>query len=111
MDEATCWVTIDSMTFARRLREARQAAGLTQQQVADACGLTDGAVSAWERGGAENIGAHALFAVADALGVDPRWLATGDESRPALLEVTHELAKLPPEQQAAVRALIHSLKR
>ena len=44
----TVMVKLDPVTFAKRLQEARAAAGLTQQQLADACGLTKGAVSAWE---------------------------------------------------------------
>lgn len=98
-------VKIDPMTFAKRLREARAAAGITQQQLADSCQLTKGAVSAWENGVTDSILAENLFCVADALHVDPRWLATGEESP------TASLAALPPEVQAAVRALIESMKR
>jgi transcriptional regulator with XRE-family HTH domain len=98
-------VKMDPVTFAKRLKDARAAAGLTQQQIADACGLTKGAVSAWEQGVTDSILAENLFCVADALRVDPRWLATGVESD------VPSMAALPPEQQAAVRALIESLKR
>ena len=98
-------VKMDPVSFAKRLQEARAKSGLTQQQLADACGLTKGAVSAWENGVTDSVLAENLFCVADALHVDPRWLATGQES------VTASLAALPPEQQDAVRALIRSLKR
>lgn len=98
-------VKMDPVTFAKRLQEARARAGLTQQQVADACGLTKGAVSAWENGVTDSILAENLFCVADALRVDPRWLATGQESETASIE------ELSPEIQAAIRALIQSMKR
>lgn len=96
---------MDPVSFAKRLQEARARAEVTQQQLADACGLTKGAVSAWENGVTDSILAENLFCVADSLRVDPRWLATGQESP------TASLASLPPEQQDAVRALIQSLKR
>jgi transcriptional regulator with XRE-family HTH domain len=98
-------VKLDPVTFAKRLQDARHKAGLTQLQVAELCGLTKGAVSAWENGVTDSILAENLFCVADALRVDPRWLATGEESGAA------SLASLSPEHQAAVRALIDSLKR
>lgn len=98
-------VKMDPVSFSKRLHEARTRAGLTQQQVADACGLTKGAVSAWENGVTDSILAENLFCVADALGVDPRWLATGQESE------TASMAALSPEIRAAIRALIDSMKR
>jgi len=98
-------VKIDPVTFAKRLQDARHKSGLTQQLVADACGLTKGAVSAWENGVTDSILAENLFCVADALHVDARWLATGQESDSATIR------SLPPEQQTVVRALIETLKR
>jgi transcriptional regulator with XRE-family HTH domain len=104
-------VKMDPVSFAKRLRESRQRAELTQLQVADACGLTKGAVSAWEQGVTDSILAENLFCVADVLRVDPRWLATGQESAAAVgADLAKGLAELPPEQQDAVRALIRSLK-
>lgn len=38
------------MSFAKKFREARTAAGLTQQQVADALGLDRTAIAQYERG-------------------------------------------------------------
>lgn len=98
-------VKLDPVTFSKRLQEARARSGLTQQQLADACELTKGAVSAWENGVTDSILAENLFCVADALHVDPRWLATGREPESV------ELDALPPETRAAVRALIQTMKR
>ena len=102
-------VKLDPVTFAKRLQEARAKAGITQQQLADACGLTKGAVSAWENAVTDGILAENLFCVADALHVDPRWLAVGESS--PLGEIVAELVELPADQRAAVLALIQSMKR
>lgn len=102
-------VKMDPVTFSTRLQEARAKAGITQQQLADACGLTKGAVSAWENGVTDGILAENLFCVADALHVDPRWLAVGEQSTSG--DLAASFAELPPDQQAAVRALLQSMKR
>ena len=38
------------MTFAAQLKQTRQSAGLTQQQVAELCGVGVQAVKSWEAG-------------------------------------------------------------
>lgn len=106
---------LDAMTFADRLRQARDLAGVTQQQLADACGLTAAAVSKWEGGKTDAVLAPNLFAVADFLRVDARWLATGEGEprRPttALDEIVQGLESASIEQQEAVRQLVTSLKK
>ena len=103
---------MDAVTFAKRLREARLAAGLTQEQLAHACGVTNRAVSAWEKGRASDILAENLFAAADKLGVDPRWLATGHEDQARSAKgIAAEIRDLSPEQLDAIRSLVHSMKR
>jgi transcriptional regulator with XRE-family HTH domain len=59
----------DPNWLGARLRELREQAGLTQQQVADAVGCTWEAVSRWERGTREP-GWSQVLALAGALGVD-----------------------------------------
>src|SRR5215831_10628464 len=61
MDEAS-W-------FGARLRELREQAGLTQQQLAEQCGVKWEAVSRWERGTREPSWSH-VVALAKALGVE-----------------------------------------
>jgi len=108
-------VRMDPVTFAKRLKAARLAAGLTQDQLAQGCGISNRTVSAWETGLAEGILAENLFCVADKMNVDPRWLATGHGKIPpipeALTEIVHDLEALTAEQQEAIRSLVHSLKR
>lgn len=48
-------LTVNPMTFAKRLKDSRLAAGMTQRQLADKCGISDRTVSAWETGLAEGI--------------------------------------------------------
>jgi transcriptional regulator with XRE-family HTH domain len=55
-------------TFAERLRELRERAGLTQQGLADATGLPVGSLRHYEQGRREPQW-QALFRLADALGV------------------------------------------
>lgn len=58
------------------IREARQAAGVTQKLLADALGVSQQYVSKLERGemSPANITAKNLLAIADILGVDPHEL-------------------------------------
>jgi transcriptional regulator with XRE-family HTH domain len=55
--------------FGVRLRELREAAGMTQQQLAERVGVRWEAVSRWERGVREPLWSNVL-ALAEALGVD-----------------------------------------
>ena len=48
------------MDFATRFRSAREAAGLTQAELARASGLTRAVISKWEKGGSVKPSAHAL---------------------------------------------------
>ncbi len=106
---------LDAMAFADRLKLSRKAAGVTQQQLAEACGLTTAAVSKWEQGLTDSVLAANLYCVADFLRVDPRWLATGDggpvKPSTALDEIVRGLEQLPAEQQEAVRSIIRSMQK
>lgn len=60
-------------TLGARLREARQAADLTQVELAARLDVTQGMVSAWERG--DRIPrTMSIFRLAMALGVSADWL-------------------------------------
>lgn len=74
-------------TFGSRLRHARQLRGLTQAQLARACGLSQGAIGNYESDSRRN--AKEIFRIADALKVDAMWLAmgTGSMERPPALHV------------------------
>jgi predicted ATPase/transcriptional regulator with XRE-family HTH domain len=65
--------------FGARLRELREAAGLTQEELAERAGLTSYAVSALERGRRRRPYPHTVRSLADALGIS-------DEQRARLVE-------------------------
>lgn len=62
---------------AERMLEARTAAGLSQTKLAEAAGISQTTVANLENG--RNSGETYFFALADALGVDARWLALGEK--------------------------------
>jgi transcriptional regulator with XRE-family HTH domain len=72
-------------TIGDRIRQARVAAGIrTQQQLADAVGVTRSAVSQWESGTSQHVKPEHLAAIAEACSVEMRWLATGRGPREGL---------------------------
>jgi transcriptional regulator with XRE-family HTH domain len=110
--ESPLVITMNPVTFAKRLKEARLASGKTQQEIADHCGISNRTVSAWEHGVAENVLAENLFCVADFLGVNARWLAVGDHGADIdSIKTAQMLDALPKEKQDAVKQMIAALKR
>lgn len=63
-----------------RIREARKSRGLTQTQLADTLGTSQGWLSQWERG-TRTPSVDWLSRLADALGVSMDWLAGRTEPR------------------------------
>jgi transcriptional regulator with XRE-family HTH domain len=93
--------------FSERLLRARTAAQKTQEQVAHACGLSHAAISKAESGKTESMGASNLFAIADFLGCNARWLATGEGE---MRGESSDLDALTPEQRTVVLSVIKSMK-
>ena len=65
------------MTPGDRIRQARKAAGLTQQQVADTVGVTKSSVAQWESGQTKNLRGENLVKASKVLGTNPEWLISG----------------------------------
>lgn len=67
-------------TLPQRMAAARKAAGHTQAAIAEACGVTRGAVAQWETstGGRPDVQNLARFALAVGVSVD--WLFWGDST-------------------------------
>ena len=89
----------------------RRSDGISQSGLARACGVSPASVSQWVRGPTKDLRMENLVAVADYLGVEIRWLATGEgpkymDHKEAWLDI----GDLSPESQAALRALLRSLK-
>jgi transcriptional regulator with XRE-family HTH domain len=70
-------VQAETQAVSDKIREARLLAGMTQQQLADALGVTQTAVSYWESG-KRDMGVGDLLAYAAALGVAAASLLPGE---------------------------------
>lgn len=68
---------VDVTTLGDRLKLERQAAGLTQQQLADEAGVSKQAVSAIETGGTKEPGAGTLDPICRRLNIRQAWLISG----------------------------------
>lgn len=83
-------------SFAALLRRLREAAGLTQQELAERASLTPHAVSALERGTRTRPYPHTVRSLADALGA-------GDQDRAALLAAVPRRAAAATEADQGAR--------
>ena len=96
-----------------RLKQARREAGLTQDGLADAIGITRTQVARWEAGKAEPY-TSTLAKIAEATGRPVRWFtATEDmildlardlpeETLGALVKASHDHERTPQEEAVAV---------
>lgn len=65
------------MDLAARIKQLRQAHGMTQDQLAKRCGVTKSAVSQWETGSTSNIKLQVFLRLCEALHTDPHYLIFG----------------------------------
>ena len=90
-----------------RIADRRREIKMTQETLATKAGCTKGAVSQWETGDVTNLRLPHLFKVADALGVEPRWLALAEPPKLAkrgsvpdkIAKLAERIADLPGDQQ------------
>ena len=102
-------------TVAERFAHARERSGKTQDYLANVCGLTKGAISAIENN-RNSISGENLFPLADALGVNARWLMTGvgsinSENEGPIIQnklerIAGHLAALPDEKVQALSIVL-----
>lgn len=93
------------MVFHERLRELRQATGMTQKQFAEAIGFRKDLYNKYERGVARP-SYETLLRIADELDISLDDLferKRGEEQRPDLQK---KLQQLPPAQRKAVELLL-----
>ncbi len=76
-DTATDWYGPDTATFGDRVAGAREAAGLTQSELARTLGVRKDTVLAWEEDRSEPR-ANKLSRMAGVLNVSIMWLLTGE---------------------------------
>lgn len=101
MVEKGDWFGPDVATFGDRIAGAREAAGLTQDQMAKRLGVRLTTVQAWEDDAAEPR-ANRLQMMAGMLNVSIRWLLTGEGDG---LEAPANPGTLSDSAQAALRDL------
>ena len=87
------WYGPDAATFGDRLAAAREAAGMTQKQMAKRLGVKLGTLTAWENDMSEPR-ANRLSMMAGILNVSIMWLLTGEGNG---LAAPEDEATIPPE--------------
>lgn len=103
-----------------RLKRRRLERGLNQKVVANVAGVTNAAVSKWEKSGGESMSAVVALRLSQELGVNPFWLVLG-EGEPATkvevkdisetaLDLARQVDGLPDEILAAIRTLVTALR-
>jgi len=78
---------------------ARKRAGLSQAQLGAAIGVSKNAISQMELGSSKNPSAENLLPLAEALGVDPKWLISGKGPMYPKPDIITE-ASLTPDEAA-----------
>ncbi len=99
----------DSASLAGRLRALREAAGLSQEELAERAGLSSHAISALERGTRTRPYPHTVRALCDALGADAEARAALIAAVPARTRSTHasgDSATTPRSLPAPATALL-----
>ena len=76
-------------TMGDRIRQLRQARGLTQREIAEACGVTPSAVSQWESNLIDNIKLQPFLSLLEVLGTDPQYLLWGAARAPEKTPKSH----------------------
>ena len=80
--------------LSERVAHAIKVSGHTPSSVARAIGCTPAAVLQWISGSTKNIKNEYLFALADATGFAPRWIATGQGRERSLAALNHRVVEL-----------------
>ena len=121
MNDENDWYGPDSATFGDRLAGAREAAGMTQTQLARRLGVKKATIAAWENDLSEPR-ANRLSIMAGMTNVSIMWLLTGEgegtdapheaeESAPELADVVAELRAIRGEMRASAERAAKLEKR
>ena len=96
--------------FGERIARLRVAAGLTQEQLAEAMGVTQRVVTYWERE-ARSVRADQLAELAGVLGtgVDALLHGSGSAKKQRLPSVIEKLQSLPKKRQTEILKQVESL--
>ncbi|WP_170560832.1 helix-turn-helix domain-containing protein [Ruegeria atlantica] len=121
MNDENDWYGPDSATFGDRLAGAREAAGMTQAQMARRLGVKKATIAAWENDLSEPR-ANRLSMMAGMVNVSIMWLLTGEgegmdapmeaeEGAPELADVVAELRSIRGEMRASAERAAKLEKR
>ncbi len=121
MTDENDWYGPDAATFGDRLAGAREAAGMTQSQMARRLGVKKATITGWENDLSEPR-ANRLSMIAGMVNVSIMWLLTGegegmdapvdpDEGAPELAEVVAELRSIRGEMRASAERAARLEKR
>ncbi|RBW57495.1 helix-turn-helix domain-containing protein [Ruegeria sp. A3M17] len=121
MNDENDWYGPDSATFGDRLAGAREAAGMTQAQMARRLGVKKTTIAAWENDLSEPR-ANRLSMMAGMVNVSIMWLLTGEgegmdapveaeEDAPELADVVAELRSIRGEMRASAERAAKLEKR
>lgn len=91
------------MELHERIKRAVKLSGVKGKDVADACGVTPGAVSQWMAGSTNNLKFTSLYGLSDITGFSARWIA--------LEEGPEKSADLPGVQLASHEAALLDIYR
>lgn len=94
-----------------RIRATRKQTGLSQTDVARALRISVSAVNQWEQGLIKNIKLRHFFALANLLGQDPQWLATGKTLSPARKPAMTSPLSHDPALTNEEKLLLHQIRR
>ena len=97
-----------NVEVGRRVRQAREAAGLTQERFAELIGISPQNISCVERGLA-GVSLTVLRRMCEILHVSSDFLLMGECAGNNADAIAHRLEKLPPEQFRVVRDVINSV--
>lgn len=96
------------ITISDRLRESRTKAGMTQTALAERLGVTQSTVNRWE-GGRHDPSRETALQIADALGVDPIWLETGEMRLAQQATVETDRSDQALGERILARASVHRI--
>lgn len=82
-------------TLGDRIRQARIAAGLTQEQLGAVAGISGSAITQLENGETKTLKPENLFKIAKKLRKSAEWLVTGEGTELPREEIYDALAELP----------------
>lgn len=103
-----CAMPAPTQPIGERLKQARQAAGMTMEALGEAVGVTRQAISMVESGDTKDLSIGRVADLAAALQVLPGWLAFGatEPVSTRAMILARQLDGLPPDRRAMVAALI-----